>query len=218
MWRKNQEPQAAAPVPLKLDTPKSESVKPEVSKPEPLNAATTKTELSPVPAPPLVSVAPPPPPAWAAVNNASANSAAVVSAAPAPIPAGVSGDSKIGAGLKIRGEIFGATDMYIDGDVEGKVHVGGGRLTIGTNGRVRADLEAREIFVNGSVVGNLKASDRVQLGPSGSVEGSVTTPRIGIDDGARLRGKVETSAAGTDPQTAQPAAKAKAMAASAESE
>ena len=218
MWRKNQEPQAAAPVPSKLDTPKSELVKPEASKPEPLNTTAAKPEIAPAPAARPVSAAPPPPPAWAAVNSASTSSQAGVNANPAPIPAGASGDSKIGVGLKIRGEIFGATDMYIDGDVEGKVHVGSGRLTIGTNGRVQADLEAREIFVNGSVVGNLKASDRVQLGPSGSVEGSVTTPRIGIDDGARLRGKVETSTAGADRQAVQPAAKAKAMAANAESE
>jgi cytoskeletal protein CcmA (bactofilin family) len=86
--------------------------------------------------------------------------------------------------------------MYIDGQVEGKVRVGSGRLTVGSNGRVQADIEAREIVVNGSVVGNLKAVDRVQLGSSGSVHGSVITPRIGIDDGARLRGNVETSRAG----------------------
>jgi cytoskeletal protein CcmA (bactofilin family) len=73
---------------------------------------------------------------------------------------------------------------------------------------VQADIEAREIFVNGSVLGNLIASDRVQLGPSGSVQGSVTTPRIGIDDGARLRGNVETARAGeSKPTDLQPAEK-----------
>jgi cytoskeletal protein CcmA (bactofilin family) len=85
--------------------------------------------------------------------------------------------------------------MYIDGDVQGKVRIGSGRLTVGSNGRIQADIEAREIIVNGSVLGNLKAADRVQLGPSGSVQGSVITPRIGIDDGARLRGNVETARA-----------------------
>ncbi|HKV49405.1 MAG TPA: polymer-forming cytoskeletal protein [Candidatus Acidoferrales bacterium] len=114
--------------------------------------------------------------------------------ASAPLPTNI--DSCIGSGLKIRGEITGSSDMYIDGDVQGKVRVGSGRLTVGPSGRVQADLEAREIIVNGNVVGNLKAADRVQLGPTGSVQGSVVTPRIGIDDGARLRGNVETAPAG----------------------
>ncbi len=91
--------------------------------------------------------------------------------------------------------------MYIDGEVQGKIRIGSGCLTIGSNGRVQADIEAREIFINGSVLGNLKAIDRVQVGSSGSVQGSVVTPRIGIDDGARLRGNVETARA-TDSRNA----------------
>jgi cytoskeletal protein CcmA (bactofilin family) len=91
--------------------------------------------------------------------------------------------------------------MYIDGDVQGKLKIGAGSLTVGPNGRVQADIEAREIIVNGNVVGNLKAADRVQLGSSGSVQGGVITPRIGIDDGARLRGHVETARAGETPGT-----------------
>ncbi|HXA57182.1 MAG TPA: polymer-forming cytoskeletal protein [Candidatus Acidoferrum sp.] len=96
--------------------------------------------------------------------------------------------------------------MYIDGDVQGKVRVGSGRLTVGSGGRVQADIEAREIFVNGTVIGNLKAADRVQLGSTGSVQGSVVTPRIGIDDGARLRGNVETASASQSPGKPEPVA------------
>ena len=95
--------------------------------------------------------------------------------------------------------------MYIDGDVQGKVRIGQGRLTIGSNGKVQADLEAREIIVNGTVTGNLKATDRVQLGSTGSVQGGVITPRIGIDDGARLRGNVETSRGSDSRSSAAPA-------------
>jgi cytoskeletal protein CcmA (bactofilin family) len=66
-----------------------------------------------------------------------------------------------------------------------------GRVTVGPSGRVIADIDAREIVVNGTVQGNLKASDSVRLGASGHVEGSILTARIGIEDGARLRGNVE---------------------------
>jgi cytoskeletal protein CcmA (bactofilin family) len=117
--------------------------------------------------------------------------------------------SRISAGLKIKGEISGTADLVIDGQVEGKVRVASGRLTVGASGRVQADVEAREIVVNGQLIGNLKATDRVQIGSSGSVQGAVTSPRIGIDDGAQLTGKVETG------QAAETAPAAKAAVASA---
>lgn len=100
--------------------------------------------------------------------------------------------SKIGFGLKIDGEVSGDSDLYIDGDIKGKVRLTHGRVTVGPNGRVQADIEARQICVEGTVQGNLKASESAQLGTSGRVLGSVLSPRIGVADGARLRGKVET--------------------------
>lgn len=192
MWRKNQEPQTPAPVPAKNQPGKTEAVKPlpaklDVSTPE------IKPETSQAP-PPAPIAATPAPSALVMVTPVSAAVTATAAAAPAPLPTNI--DSRIGSGLKIRGEITGTSDMYIDGDVQGKVRVGSGRLTVGPSGRVQADLEAREIIVNGNVVGNLRAADRVQLGSTGSVQGSVVTPRIGIDDGARLRGNVETAPAG----------------------
>ncbi len=100
--------------------------------------------------------------------------------------------SKISSGLKINGELSGDSDVYIDGEVQGKIRLGNTRVTVGPNGRVQADIEAREIVVDGTVQGNLKAGASAHFGASSRVAGSVITPRIGIDDGARLRGKVET--------------------------
>lgn len=100
--------------------------------------------------------------------------------------------SKISSGLKIQGELSGNSDLYIDGDVQGKIRLANARVTVGPNGRVQAEIEAREIVVDGTVQGNLKAGERAHLGASSRMAGSVLSPRIGIDDGARLRGKVET--------------------------
>jgi cytoskeletal protein CcmA (bactofilin family) len=100
--------------------------------------------------------------------------------------------SRITAGLKIHGEFSGTSDLYIDGEVQGKIRLGSARVTVGPNGRVQADIDAREIVIDGSVQGNLKASEAAHFGRSSRVVGTVVTPRIGIDDGARLRGKVET--------------------------
>jgi cytoskeletal protein CcmA (bactofilin family) len=120
-------------------------------------------------------------------------------APPIPMPAPVSvappvsaNASRISSGLKISGELSGDSDLYIDGNLQGKVRLAGSRVTVGPNGQVQAEIDARQISVEGSVQGNLKGSEIVHLGGSSRVVGSITAPRIGIDDGARLRGKIET--------------------------
>jgi cytoskeletal protein CcmA (bactofilin family) len=120
---------------------------------------------------------------------------------PAPEPVGSGGASTISAGLKIKGEITGTSDLTIEGETQGKVRLVNGRVTVGASGRVTADIEARDIVVNGKVQGNLKASESVRLGPASHVEGSILTPRIGIDDGARLRGNVEMIRKGETPES-----------------
>jgi cytoskeletal protein CcmA (bactofilin family) len=127
------------------------------------------------------------PPAHAPAPAAAPRTA--VESAPAALG---SSASRITAGLKVHGEISGSADLYVDGELQGKLRLSNARVTIGPNGRVQADIEAREIVIDGQVDGNLKASERAHFGSSSRVNGSVLTPRIGIDDGARLRGKVET--------------------------
>jgi cytoskeletal protein CcmA (bactofilin family) len=132
-------------------------------------------------------------------------------AIPAPQPAAAFAEnsspqaSKIGPGLKIRGEISGNSDLYLEGQATGKIHINGAKVTIGPQGKVQADIEAREIAVSGEVQGNLKADARVRLGSSCKVEGALSAPSIGIDDGARFRGKVETTRAKSMSAVAEPA-------------
>jgi cytoskeletal protein CcmA (bactofilin family) len=133
------------------------------------------------------------------------------------------GTTTIAAGLKISGEISGTSDLYIDGETQGKIRLSNARVTVGPNGRVHADIEAREIIIEGSVQGNLKAGERLHLGASSKLQGSVLTPRFAIEDGARLRGKVEMlrtggSQAASNAETASDLAKAKAMSASGKDE
>jgi cytoskeletal protein CcmA (bactofilin family) len=129
------------------------------------------------------------------------------------------GTTTIAAGLKISGEISGTSDLYIDGETQGKVRLPNARVTVGPNGRVQADIEAREIIIEGTVQGNLKAGERLHLGAASRVQGSVLTPRFAIEDGARLRGKVEMvriggSQSASSIGTTADASKAKAMSAS----
>jgi cytoskeletal protein CcmA (bactofilin family) len=130
----------------------------------------------------------------------------------------------IASGLKINGEISGSSDLYIDGETQGKIRLADSRVTVGPNGRVQADIEAREIIIEGSVQGNLKAAEMLQLGAASKVQGSVLTPRIAIEDGARLRGKVEMvrtgsgSGTGASVESAKESNKAKVMSASGKDE
>jgi cytoskeletal protein CcmA (bactofilin family) len=104
--------------------------------------------------------------------------------------------STISTGLRIHGELTGSGDLYIDGEAQGSIRLGQSKVTVGPHGRVQADIEAREIVIEGTVQGNLKAGESIRLGAASNVQGSLMTPRVAIEDGARLRGKVETMRAG----------------------
>jgi cytoskeletal protein CcmA (bactofilin family) len=138
------------------------------------------------PSPIAQTATPAPTPTSAASYSSPATAGNPFAAAPR-----ASSVSVIGAGLKIQGEITGDSDLVVEGEAHGRIRMVNGRVTVAASGRVNADIEAVEISVEGSVQGGLKASDRVRLGPSSRVQGSVITPRIAIEDGARLRGKVE---------------------------
>jgi cytoskeletal protein CcmA (bactofilin family) len=123
-------------------------------------------------------------------------------------PSSSAGGSAISSGLKIHGTVTGSADLTVDGELNGKIWLSDSRVAIGSNGRVHSDIEAREILVNGTLQGNLKASESVRFGPSARFQGSVVAPRIGIDDGAKVRGKIETVKPSAEPASA-PAPKAK---------
>jgi len=90
--------------------------------------------------------------------------------------------------LTVEGEITGQEDLFIDGEVHGKIRLHGGKLTIGPESRVTAEIEAREVVVRGEVKGNIKAHDRVRIGVTGRVTGAISTPLIGIEEGAEVHG------------------------------
>jgi cytoskeletal protein CcmA (bactofilin family) len=181
--------------------------KPSPEAPQPPAGGTTKSQFTPEP-PATSAVAPAP----VAPTSAPAPAPRAITPEPPVTTApAASGASRIQAGIKIHGEISGNSDLYIDGELQGKIRLGGARVVIGPNGKVQADIEAGGVSIEGSVEGNIKASESVRLGSGSRVQGSVLTPRIGIDDGARLRGKVEMVKAGSPASastTAVPATRA----------
>jgi cytoskeletal protein CcmA (bactofilin family) len=97
----------------------------------------------------------------------------------------------IGKSVVIRGELSGSEDLYVDGQVEGKIELQGNSLIIGPNGKVKAEVNAKMAVIEGKVEGNIHTAGRTELKKSAVVLGDITTQRFSIEEGAYLKGKVE---------------------------
>jgi cytoskeletal protein CcmA (bactofilin family) len=104
--------------------------------------------------------------------------------------------ARLGPSLHVKGEISGNEDLVIDGSVEGLVQLDERKLTVGATAKVTADIIAREVVVFGTVKGNLRAKDRIEIKKDGSVNGDLTTARIMIEDGAYFKGSIEIDKTG----------------------
>ena len=97
----------------------------------------------------------------------------------------------LGKSVFIKGELTGSEDLYVDGSVQGTIELQGNNLTIGPNGQVKANINAKGVVVQGRLEGNVQASDRVELRKSAVMMGDIVTQRVAIEDGAYLKGKVD---------------------------
>lgn len=102
-----------------------------------------------------------------------------------------SGMAHLGKSVLVKGELSGSEDLYIDGEVEGTVELRDHNLTIGANGRVKANLHAKEITILGKVQGNVRATDRVDIRKSASLVGDIAAARVNIEDGAYIKGSID---------------------------
>ena len=100
----------------------------------------------------------------------------------------------IGRSVVIKGEVSGSESLYIDGRIEGTVNFAEHRVTIGRNGSVAANINAREVVILGKVQGNIQVTDRLDIRSEGSLTGDVITQRISVEDGAILKGSVQVRA------------------------
>jgi len=128
-------------------------------------------------------------------------------------PRGSVGSAALGKNVTVKGQIFAREDLTIDGEVEGTVECHEHRLTIGPNARVQAGLKAREIIIQGSIQGNVDATDKIDIKKEAKLVGDIKTSRIVIEDGAYFKrsidiskpnaGKPQTQAAGSTSSSAQ---------------
>lgn len=119
----------------------------------------------------------------------------------------------IGKSVVIKGELNGSEDLTIEGAVDGKIELRQNVLTIGPNGKIKAQVFAKAVIVQGQVHGNITATEKVDIRESGSVDGDVVAPRVAISDGAHFRGSIDMQRGGAKPGEAPAAATTPAAAA-----
>src|SRR5947209_10556040 len=110
-----------------------------------------------------------------------------------PEPSRSVGSATLGKNVTVKGQIFAREDLTIDGEVEGTVECHEHRLTIGPNARVQAGLKAREIIIQGSIQGNVDATDKIDIKKEAKLVGDIKTSRIVIEDGAYFKGSIDIS-------------------------
>jgi cytoskeletal protein CcmA (bactofilin family) len=109
----------------------------------------------------------------------------------------------IGPSIEIKGSLSGDEDLFVEGRVEGKIELAQHSVTIGTNGRIKADIQGRIIIVMGEVEGNLDGSEQIILRQSSKVRGDLVAPRVSLEDGSDFKGSID--------MTSKPAVEAKPL-------
>jgi cytoskeletal protein CcmA (bactofilin family) len=112
----------------------------------------------------------------------------------------------IGKSVVIKGELSGSEDLTIEGQVDGKIELRQNVLTIGPNGKIKAQVFAKSVVILGEVTGNVTASEKVDIRDNGSVDGDIAAPRVAIAEGAHFRGSIDMQRAGAS--ASKPAEKA----------
>ena len=106
----------------------------------------------------------------------------------------------IGKSVLVKGELSGSEDLYLDGEVEGNIQLRDHSLIVGPHGRVRANIQARDVVVHGKVDGNIRGTERVELKKSAVLVGDISTQRIIVEDGAFFKGAVDIQKEAAKPE------------------
>jgi cytoskeletal protein CcmA (bactofilin family) len=179
----NPQPQPApVPPPPVASAPQQQQQQPKVEavKPEPVKMEPTKPEA--------IKPEPPKPQTVAAAPTISMPAADVSKAA--SIATKPAGKTLIGNSVTIRGEITSDENLQIEGVVDGSIEANND-VVVGHEGRVNATIRAVNIVIQGRVVGDVSASNRVELAPSAMLQGNIRSPKLSIAETAKFKGSVD---------------------------
>jgi cytoskeletal protein CcmA (bactofilin family) len=169
-----------------------------------------KKDNPPLPAPPSPPTRPAAPPANPVQEAKPVTSTPLARPVEADRPKERPGQAHIGKSVVVKGEISSSEDLFVDGEVRGAIELRDHSLTVGPNGKVDANVTAREIVVQGTLNGNVHASEKIEIRKTGSILGDLTTARIIIEDGAYFKGSIDILKPGQKPELPRLAAAAPA--------
>lgn len=107
---------------------------------------------------------------------------------------GRGGAAVIGPSIHIEGTLRGGEDLIIEGQISGRVHLPENSLTIGPKGRLKAEVYAHTVYVEGTVEGDLFGGDRIVIRKTAEIRGNLMAPRVALEEGARFKGAIEMDA------------------------
>ncbi len=111
------------------------------------------------------------------------------------------GQASVGSSISIKGDLVGEEDLAVHGSLEGTITLKQNSLLIGKDGRIKADLRARIITVEGHVVGGLYGTEQVIIKKSGVVQGNIQAPTVALEDGCKFKGSIEMDIGGKSSDT-----------------
>jgi len=97
----------------------------------------------------------------------------------------------MGRSVVVSGELSGAEDLLIEGQLDGTIRLQEHTLTVGQHGQVKAEVNARQVIVLGTVNGNITARDRIEIRKTGHVVGDLVSAGIAIEEGAYFKGSID---------------------------
>jgi cytoskeletal protein CcmA (bactofilin family) len=127
---------------------------------------------------------------WRKAEEIKPKSPPVSSPTPSAAPESPISPAAVSQGIRVKGEVSGQGDFFLDGEFEGRISLAGGTFKVGPHARVSAEIEAREVIIRGEVIGSLKSCERVYIASTGKLTGDMETHGIVIEDGAVLHSKV----------------------------
>ena len=107
----------------------------------------------------------------------------------------------IGSSIHVNGEVTGGEDLLVNGQVEGKIQLEQYNLTVAKSGRVKGDVFAKIISVEGQVQGNLFGEEKVVIRQSGTVRGNIAAPRVNMEEGSQFKGGIDMDSQGGQRKT-----------------
>lgn len=101
------------------------------------------------------------------------------------------GIAMIGPTVVIEGKITSSEDLLVEGSVSGSISAKGHEITVGTSGKLKADISAKIVRIEGSVQGDISGVEKVIISKTGNVLGNIDAPRVTLEDGAKFKGSIE---------------------------